>query len=202
MIGNKQKVESALMACRFWMLGEDAPPQLLFWEWGPNPRGSKIDLVKCNGAPQVPQTDPQSFSNLFMTTFFEKGDFSVCKMLFRDVIVHLAALDFGYFVQTIVPRFLALDSDDPRFITFLMVVPKINMPITTHTQLHMRQKREGEGLMGSVSGNTRTYSGGSHTQPAPFGFHPISNMFLKVTGGCLSLNVYALEACWTKQTWL
>ena len=127
-IANKQKVELALMAFRFWMLGDDVPPELLFWEWGPNPRGHRIDLVKCNGAPLVPQTDPQSFSNLFMTCFFEKADFGVCMMKFRDVIVHLAALDFEYFLQTIVPQFLALPKDDPRFVTFLMVVPKINNP--------------------------------------------------------------------------
>lgn len=127
-ISNKQKVEAALMAFHIWMCGGDIPLEVYFWEWGPNPRGRKIRMVKCNGAPHIPQSDPQSFSNIFMNTFFEKGDFSVCKMQFRDVLVHLASLDFDYFCRIIVPKFMALRNDDPRFITLLMAVPKINTP--------------------------------------------------------------------------
>ena len=125
-IGNKQKVEDALLAFRVWMCGSEIPLEVYFWEWGPNPRGKKINLVKCNGAPQIPQSDPQSFSNLFMSTFFEKGDFNVCQVQFRNTLVHLASLDFDYFCKNIVPKFLGLRSDDPRFVTLLMAVPKIN----------------------------------------------------------------------------
>lgn len=68
----------------------------------------------------------KSFMTLFMDSFYEKSDFSVCPSLFKKVLLHLASLDFQLFLATFVQKAIALDFNDPRFITLLMLVPLIN----------------------------------------------------------------------------
>lgn len=125
-VGNKSKVKKALLTFRLLMFGLNLNPTWYFWEWGPNPRISPLAYIKWNGSINIPQTDARSFSGVFMGNFFEKSDFSVCPRDFRDVLVHLASLDFENFLNSIVPKFLSLPTEDPRFITFLMAVPRIN----------------------------------------------------------------------------
>ncbi|OHT07248.1 hypothetical protein TRFO_24655 [Tritrichomonas foetus] len=124
-VGNRNKVKKALQTFRILMFGLNLDPKWYFWQWGPNPRISSLSYIKWNGAMNIPQNEPGSFSGVFMSNFFEKSDFSVCPHDFRDVLIHLASLDFSYFTKKIVPRFLALKTDDSRFLTFLMAVPHI-----------------------------------------------------------------------------
>lgn len=125
-VGVKSKVKKALHTFRLLMYGLNLDPKWYFWQWGPNPRVSPLVYIQWNGSINIPQTDARSFSGVFMANFFEKSDFSVCPKDFRDVLVHLASLDFPNFLSSIVPKFLSLPTEDPRFITFLMVVPRIN----------------------------------------------------------------------------
>ena len=124
-VGKADKVEKALQTFRLLMFGLNLNPVWYFWQWGPNPRISPLAYIKWNGTIDIPQNDPRSFSSVFMLNFFEKSDFSICPRQFRDVLIHLASLDFTYFTNKIVPPFLALKLDDPRFITFLMAIPQI-----------------------------------------------------------------------------
>lgn len=68
-------------------------------------------------------SENESYSSIFMKNFYPKSDFSICTILFRDILIHLASLDFHYFTKFIVPSFLKLQSKDPRFITFLLAMP-------------------------------------------------------------------------------
>ena len=70
----------------------------------------------------------ESFLATFMKIFYPKANFSVCPELFRDVLVHLASLNISEFISDLVPKFLVLEANDPKFIVFLMTIPIINRP--------------------------------------------------------------------------
>ena len=67
-----------------------------------------------------------SFFSTFIKVFFYKSNFTVCPVLFRDVLVHLASLDIDQFNNFVVPKFTALERNDPRFAVLLMTIPLLN----------------------------------------------------------------------------
>jgi len=64
--------------------------------------------------------------SLFMSIFFQKSNFSINPLLFRDVIVSLASIDFHRFITSVLSDFLRISFEDIRFITLLSCVPIIN----------------------------------------------------------------------------
>ena len=63
---------------------------------------------------------------IFMKVFFKKSDFSACPKMFSNVLIHLASIDFQYFVREMLPSFMQLHLNDPRLIVLLSIIPKIN----------------------------------------------------------------------------
>lgn len=124
--GDDNKLKQSLNAFTLMMFGRDSDPLWLFWEWGSNPRASQFSYIKWNGMVQVSQSDSRSFSSLFMQHYFPKSNFALCPIMFRNILIHLASLDFNHFVNNIVPKFLALNPSDPRFIVMIMTVKPIN----------------------------------------------------------------------------
>lgn len=124
-VSSDEKVSRSLFMFRRSIFGLEIDPKWVFWEWG-SPRASSFCFVHWNSDPTKDQSDPESFSQLFMHSFFLKSNFSVCPNMFSDVLIHLASLDFTYFVKDILPEFIKLDTKDPRLITLLMTVPLIN----------------------------------------------------------------------------
>ena len=123
---NKRKLKIVLNIFRFVMYGRDIDPNWIFWEWGKNKLSSPLSYIKCNGSLQLVQGEQLNFFSLFLTYFYQKADFSVCTECFRDILVHLASLDFDSFMEKIVPNFIDLPSNDPRFLSFIMSISLIN----------------------------------------------------------------------------
>ena len=73
--------------------------------------------------------DAQEMPKTFMNVFFKKSDFSICPKTFENVLLHLISIDFKYFIQEMLPNFLMLPVTDPRFITMLSCIPKINSEV-------------------------------------------------------------------------
>ena len=117
------------VAMRCWpviTLGSDVNPTLLFWEWGPNTRISPIEYVKYIGPLPRDPTNSSSEVALFMTNFFPKADFSEARKGFTCSIIHIMSLDFQYFIDNIMNRFLSLPENDSRFLVLLGTVPIVN----------------------------------------------------------------------------
>ncbi|OHS97335.1 hypothetical protein TRFO_36492 [Tritrichomonas foetus] len=125
-VADKSKVHRSLSIFQKNIFGLETNLNWLFFEWGIMKASSTMCFVKWNSEPEKKMSAPDSFANLFMSTFFTKSDFSVCPELFCDVIIHIASLDYSYFLKTILPKFIKLSANDHRFLVFLMTVPLIN----------------------------------------------------------------------------
>ena len=106
------------------ILGVNYDPKLIFWEWGIRTRTPSLSYIQW-GRDQSTKHD--EFSK-FMEYFFKKSDFSVCPFPFSRILLFFISADFDYFIENVLPKFLELNPNDNRFITFLMVFPLINSP--------------------------------------------------------------------------
>ena len=123
---DQSKVARSMRLFQRFMYGTSVDVQWLSWNWSIDPPRSSLCFIKWNSQPNVKQSNAASFSNYFMKYFFAKSDFMVCPDVFCNVIVHLASLDFDYFVSSIFPEFFKLELTDSRFIVFLKAVQLIN----------------------------------------------------------------------------
>ncbi|EAY17656.1 hypothetical protein TVAG_235380 [Trichomonas vaginalis G3] len=71
-------------------------------------------------------TNETEMPAIFMTYFFKKSNFAICPQIFRNVLIHLASIDFMYFLHEILQSFLILPLTDYRFIVLLSTIEPIN----------------------------------------------------------------------------
>lgn len=64
--------------------------------------------------------------SVFMNVYFKKANFSICPSLFRNVLVHLASLNFIYFLHEMLPSFLILPITDYRIVVLLSTIELFN----------------------------------------------------------------------------
>ncbi|OHS99311.1 hypothetical protein TRFO_34285 [Tritrichomonas foetus] len=127
-IENKTYVAKCLYLFQILIYGIQFDPRWLYWEWGLNPRLHQFSYLRWNSQPEKHFSDPTSFLSIFMNTFFLKADFSVCIHQFSNILLHFAALDFQYFMNNVMDSFLNVPINDPRFVSFLMIIPQVNTP--------------------------------------------------------------------------
>ncbi|OHT04973.1 hypothetical protein TRFO_27418 [Tritrichomonas foetus] len=155
-VHDKTKLPTLLRCFEAFIVGKNRDPPSEIWEWGKNPRSSKLAYIRLysgdnpifpvsnssnslnflhsfgssssnnNSNNSNTSTSPETFITIFMNHFFLKSDFSVCPKLFKRTLLHLASIDFAAFMDNFVTKTLSLDFDDPRFITLLMLVPPLN----------------------------------------------------------------------------
>lgn len=121
-----KKLETSLKCFSMMIIGRNTDIFWENWEWGLNPRADKYTYLRLNSACDIAQDDPRSFTNIFMSNYFVKSPFYMYPKIVKRILLHLASLDFVYFTNFVVPQFVELNSDDPRFSTFLKIVPKVN----------------------------------------------------------------------------
>lgn len=63
---------------------------------------------------------------VFMNIYFKKANFAICPQMFSNIILHLASINYTYFLKDMLPSFLQLQMTDMRFIVLLSVVEQIN----------------------------------------------------------------------------
>ncbi|OHT05776.1 hypothetical protein TRFO_26463 [Tritrichomonas foetus] len=85
-----------------------------------------LDYISLTGLKMTNQHDPSSYTSIFMRLFFPNASFKSCKLLFRDILVHLAALDITEFQKSVLPHFIDLNADDPRFEVMMMSILCLN----------------------------------------------------------------------------
>lgn len=71
-----------------------------------------------SNAPEMP--------SLFMNLYFKKANFAICPEIFSKVLLHLASINFSYFIREILQSFLMLNISDIRFIILLSIIEPIN----------------------------------------------------------------------------
>ncbi|OHT01417.1 hypothetical protein TRFO_31800 [Tritrichomonas foetus] len=124
--GDDKKLGVSLEVFEMMIIGRNTDVSWEYWEWGDNPRSSKHSFLRLNSSLELGQDDARSFTSIFMQTYFVKSDFSLYPKLIKKIMLHLASLDFLYFTNNIAPHFLDLNDNDSRFISLLMIVPKVN----------------------------------------------------------------------------
>lgn len=126
--GDKTKTQTVAECFFRIMLGRNVVPEILFWEFGNNPILTPLSFLKFSiySFIETNSAYKNTFHSDFMNSFFVKSDFSICPHTFTFIIVYLASLNFKCFVENVVPPFLELNENDPRFIAFLNSIPKIN----------------------------------------------------------------------------
>ncbi|EAY15043.1 hypothetical protein TVAG_019430 [Trichomonas vaginalis G3] len=122
----------AIKSFRLFLLGKGVDLRSIFWRYGANPRCSKIAYIRSSPQNSIPSTDQRSFFILFTSQVFPQlhklpNDKTVVKIL-----LHLASLDFQIFLTLFLPLFMKEESEIFKKITFLKVVPYINMPDFLH----------------------------------------------------------------------
>ena len=70
--------------------------------------------------------DAASQLPIFMEVFFKKSDFRVCPQLFGKVLLHLASIDFTYFLREMLPKFVVLPMKDPKIAVLLSIIKPLN----------------------------------------------------------------------------
>lgn len=70
--------------------------------------------------------DAEEHLPVFMDVFFKKSNFAIAPKMFCDVLIHLASIDFTYFLHEMLPNFLLLPISDPRFIVLLSAIRPLN----------------------------------------------------------------------------
>ena len=110
-----------------FMSGAHPNPDWICWEWGENKKARQLEYVTwlANDPKTVCEKDGTCADN-FVKYFFESTIYEEHTKLFQQLLVHLAGIDFNEFVSKVVSKFVTLDYSDPRFVTFLTVVPVIN----------------------------------------------------------------------------
>lgn len=94
-----------------------------------------LNYVGCGNVQANKQDAADSYANTFLKTFFPKANFRVCIDVFSDIIMHLAALDMGFFEKDLTLQFITLKSTDPRLIAFLRAVVQMNDPFFVENAL-------------------------------------------------------------------
>ena len=128
LVSDKQKLPISANNFIILLLGKDINLSWLFWEWGTNPNAPKFSGFNIDSAIQDSHGKNISFGSIFMNNFFLKSDFSICYKVFKHILAYLANLDFEYFQKEMLPKFLEIDSNDPRFISLLSIIPYVNSP--------------------------------------------------------------------------
>ena len=169
----KEGMKTAARALRNLMYGKDVDLDFLFWNWGPSHRENSFDFVRWNGADTARQDSEGSFGWIFMKYYVDSPYFGQCPHLLRDVIVHLAALDFDYFAKDIFGKFSEVFSDsedNDKFMVFFNTVPMINDPLfaqylekyrkVSHDQIEMfndQMAQMADGHLQRIVGRLRSY---------------------------------------------
>ena len=125
---DKTKTQTSADCFFLTMLGRNIVPEILFWEFGNNPILTPLSFIKFSAYSFINtnQCFNDTFHSAFMNNFFAKSDFSICPHTFMFIIVYLASLNFKFLIENVVPKFLELNDNDPRFIVLLNSIPKIN----------------------------------------------------------------------------
>lgn len=126
LVSQTQYTTKTITWLRRFICGSEVDPTWFCWNWGDRNRVSPLCFVKWNSKPEKKMSEPDSFANIFLKYYFPVADFSVCPVKCSHLIVHIAALDFSFFISSIIPKFIDLPFDDPRFIVLLMTVPLFN----------------------------------------------------------------------------
>ena len=116
----------SLLALRYMMLGKSVDPKCYFCKMEEAKRTSPLAYVKAKTMPDIQPKDQKSFQSIFMSYYFNHISFSEYTPLIYKIIVHLAALDFEYFLNTIVPEFIDKELNSPEQLVLLMTIPMIN----------------------------------------------------------------------------
>ena len=117
-----------LLCLRYAMIGKSIDPKCYFWDLGETERVSPLFYIKANTMPNIQPKDPKSFQYLFMQYYFQHLSFSENSEMISKILIHLAALDFDYFLSQITPQFVKLEYTSPKLMTLFMCVPWINHP--------------------------------------------------------------------------
>ena len=123
-----RKVKKKLHLFQILIYGIQYDPKWFCWEWGPSPRIHPYSYLRWNSQSTKPLSDPTSFLSIFMDTFYKEANFSVCYQKFSDILLQFAAFDFPFFIEKVMDSFLSVPNTDPRFVSFLMMIPKVNTP--------------------------------------------------------------------------
>lgn len=123
-----RKVKKKLHLFQILIYGIQYDPKWFCWEWGPSPRIHPYSYLRWNSQSTKPLSDPTSFLSIFMDTFYKEANFSVCYQQFSDILLQFAAFDFPFFIEKVMDSFLSVPNTDPRFVSFLMMIPKVNTP--------------------------------------------------------------------------
>ena len=150
--GEKDGMKTAVRALRNLMYGKDIEPDFLFWNWGPSHRENSFDFVNWNGAESKDQYSKGSFGQIFMEHYITSPYFGQCQQLIRDILVHLAALDFKFFTDVIYESFTKQYTTD-RFMCFLRAVPMINDPEFVKRTNLANEIEEFNGKLGNFTGS-------------------------------------------------
>ncbi|OHS92986.1 hypothetical protein TRFO_12181 [Tritrichomonas foetus] len=121
---NPSKVERSIISFFIHLSAINFDPKVMFWEWGIRNGEPPLSYIRWG----KDKDHKLSELNVFMENFFRHSDFSICPNLFSRVLIFFASAEFDIFTNTILPKFLELDSNDNRFITLLMTIPFINSP--------------------------------------------------------------------------
>ena len=122
-ISENEKLPVLLQCFEIFIIGKKRKPTSEIWEWGKNPRSQRFSYIKLYS--ERKETEG-SFLSIFMNNFYPKCDFSICPKYFKQVLLHLASIDFQKFVNSFVLNTVKLDYEDPRFIVLLILIPSIN----------------------------------------------------------------------------
>ncbi|KAK8895487.1 hypothetical protein M9Y10_023953 [Tritrichomonas musculus] len=115
-------IKGVLFLFAYYLQGGRLDPTIQFWEWGVFKRSPTLFFLSYGD----PNCSGKKLNEKFMNFFFEISDFSVCPKLFSYTLVFLASVDFNYFVDHVMPRFLELPPNDSRFVTLLKTVHHVN----------------------------------------------------------------------------
>ena len=114
-------IKTAAKALRLLMCGKDLRAEWLFWVWGPEARSNELQFLEWSGE--------EDYISIFVKYFLHSKHYKVCPNLLKDIIVHLASLNFDQFSEQLLPAFLEdIGKDTDRFMCFISIVPVINDP--------------------------------------------------------------------------
>lgn len=117
----------AVRALRCLMFKNKLDPKYLFWEWIPKGKTDIsyfLEIIKG----KIDQSGESSFTSVFIKYYLNSPYYHKCPTLMRDVLIHLAAMDFKTFLNSIVPKYQEMEIESEPSLVFLRTIPIINEP--------------------------------------------------------------------------
>lgn len=121
MAQTEKGITTAAKALRSLMCGTRMRAEWLFWVWGPEARENEFEFLEWAG--------DDDYISIFVKYFLHSSYYRVCPNLLKDIIVHLASIDFDEFLERLLPAFVGgIEKNTDRFMCFISIVPMINDP--------------------------------------------------------------------------